>query len=475
MKNKQITINNEQLIKKECSLKAKRDGSRHSLRTTTLFPIICYLLFVISGCRNYDLPFRAKLVITITDTGNNEIPDGGDIYFNVGGASKTFLASVSGAEGDDIVSVAWTLIKGSDVITLTETGDGANITPKAIAGDAKIRVTAANKYDVSTHTDLNVYVNPVGYDNWTFKIMDESKEIYDKDEFDILPEATKELFLDLTTGDPVTLSAVGSAGTVAAVSAVSGSNSFTITALQYGRVMLTIKALKGTQEITKTITVFVAEPGVLFAWDNTILPMTQINSGAAVYGGYRDVYMAARRAAIEAPEDAIRLGTAGGDGNLLVIGSGSGTGSGSPAATTTSSTVHIPGQFDFSTGTFRLTIDYKDVSFTNDVLLRICINNNGRGYDNSVLGGNSTVHNAGSVDALHNNAPSGPGLSGSAVPGQLILIITPSVRFTGATNGILMDGLEVQAKESLKTGFIALQAYQGNFLTITGIKLERVQ
>jgi len=437
---------------------------------------VSVLTVVLTGCV-FNLPYRAKLEVTVMEN-INEIQDGGDIFFNVGGSAKTFSAAVAGAEADATVSYEWSLVKGNGVVMLAPTEDGktAAVTPQT-AGDAKIRVKAGTNYDVTAETYFNIYVNPSGNSGWTFKILDGSTEIYHNDDIEIPPANIKNIVLEKTTGDTVTFSIHPVSGAAVSLSSTSPSNAFTVTGLKFGRETLSITATKGSEHITKAVTVYVAESGVLFAWDSVTNPMETIAANTVRYGGYRDIYLAARRSAVTAPSGAMVLGT-GSEGNLLVIGAGSQAGAGTPAGAQTSATAYIPGQFDLSVGTFRLTVDYSEavLGSGNDVLLRICINNNGSGSANSVLDGNSVLRSYTSEDQLNNGRPdqNNAGLTGAEVPGKVVLTFTPSIRYANSTKSIQINGQEAQAKDSLKTAFLSLQSYANNSVIITGIRLERV-
>ena len=105
------------------------------------------------------------------------------------------------------------------------------------------------------------------------------------------------------------------------------------------------------------------EPTVLFTWskENSSLTDSPVTANTPYNSGYKGIYFGARANAITVEDGAFKLGTGISTGtaySVLMIGSGSATGSTTPYEAQTNSTTHVPGQFDLSAGTFRLTVNY---------------------------------------------------------------------------------------------------------------------
>ena len=469
-------------LKKECYMK-----NQMTKRGTTTAAALA-VLFVLTGCV-YVLPYRAKLAVTITENTSGEIPDGGDIFFNVGGAAKTFSAAITGAEDDAIISFEWELVKGNGVVTLAGTGDTRTVTPTA-AGDAKIKVKAGTNYDVSAEAEYNIYVNPLGYSNWTFKILDGSTQIYDKDNLQISPENIKNITMEPQTGVAFSFDPVYS-GNVVTVSAISD-NSFTITTgPQFGKAALSIKAVKESETITKTFTVVVQEPGVLFAWNNVTLPLSGSIVNRIIYpSGYsyngEEIYFAANGTDVGVTSDgAFTMGGGTASTRRIVVGTGS-----DPAAHSetpnwyspdTNTIGYAPGQFDLSQDKFRITVEYKnpvravDGNTGNEIgnMLRFYINSTRDSPTGatSILGITSEIRTYNSVADLKGGlTTTSAGLEAdtaeyneTAQAGKISITFTPSIRY--ATNARV---------NTLKQAYFMLTS-ASQTLTITGIKLEKVE
>jgi hypothetical protein len=192
-----------------------------------------------------------------------------------------------------------------------------------------------------------------------------------------------------------------------------------------------------------------------------------------------DIYFGARTN-IPISNGGFRLGAeSGGAGPRLIIGNGPKNGSGTPVLTSTTGVsgdppnLHVPGQLDLSEGTFRLTVDYTDIvgDRTGDnVLFRVYCNNNTAGLSNSVFGSGSMIRIYQNPGELRDGFPAGTGRDEDIVePGRIIITFTPSVMYANRDDA---------AKSSLKNAFLALYTHRSShsqqFMTITGIKLERL-
>lgn len=206
--------------------------------------------------------------------------------------------------------------------------------------------------------------------------------------------------------------------------------------------------------------------GVVFEWNSVKTPLTgKINVGSSLYSGYEGIYFVVhgnRGGSIATVDGAFRLG--GEDGSVderLVIGS--------YIFSDSKTDVHIPGQFNISEGTYRLTVDYKDpVDYKNGYMLRVLINNNHTGQANSVLGNDSNIRQYSNVEALEKDITGmrKPTVSADgSEPGKLCLSFTPSV---------LYENLPNTSKTSLTKAFFALMCQADAGITVSGIKLERI-
>lgn len=447
------------------------------MKNLKLLGIILALLFVFAGCVNDDLPFLAVLEITVSADAN-EVPEGGDVYLNMGN-QKTFLVSVT---GDEIRSYEWTIVKGNDVVQITDVPGNAaarNVTPQT-EGDALVRVKASGDY-LWIETEFNIYVNPSGYDEWTFKMSDGSASIYSNDRISIRPGESKNIILTETTDETVTFDLVitddkGNVTSQPLSGVPISNNTLVINAVKNGgKTRFSITAHKGTEDITKTFIVNVMQPELLFTWNSASFAadypeITEIPIRQHIYSGYGDINMGGRTTAFPVGTNGIELGSS--STTSFVIGTGNdpdtsvdGT---TPISIPTNSGRHLPGQFNLSQGTFRLTVKYdtSSVVYTSGVQLRFSLNNNSDGQANSVLGNNSNFFNAQGADRLLTSTSSSTlptlGVDVSGTPGTLSVTFKPSERYAN-----------IRDKSCLETAFIAFQTWPNNYVTVTGITLEK--
>ena len=206
----------------------------------------------------------------------------------------------------------------------------------------------------------------------------------------------------------------------------------------------------------------------LFAWDSDTYPMsaclpmnTPVVKGTSDYDITPDFRIIALSGGMGLSSDGMfRLGV----DRKLVVGSTSNT------HTETDTNTHVPGVFDYSRGTFRLTLDYRNPTITTGTfLLRVLINNNEGGVVNSVIKNDlSVIRSYINVANLQNGM--GPNASASlndkegTVPGTLVVTFTPSEMFKGNAGAY-----------SLTNAFFAFTCQSTSALTVSGIKLERIK
>lgn len=203
-----------------------------------------------------------------------------------------------------------------------------------------------------------------------------------------------------------------------------------------------------------------AEPmGDVFVWNSESYPFNEpLGVDASVYSGYNGIYFSVcgnTNGKISVIDGAFRMG--GEDGSVderLVIGSIQ------TAATTPIK--HTPGQFNISQGAYMLTIDYRDPVRTSGYMLRISINNNTTGGANSVVSG-SNVRQFTNAASLEMETMYG---DGDKIPGRISLRINPV---------LLVADSDPEGKESLKNAFFTLICQSRSGITITGIKIERIE
>ena len=478
MNSEQLTINNE-----------KRAENNDNMQGTNYWPLliyaICFSLFVLAACANTDLPFLAKLGISVTVDGN-PIGDNGNVFFNVGGGVKEFTAIASGAEAE---SYNWSLVRGQGVVSLDWEMDTAEIGPLN-KGDARIRVDASGGEEISARTEFNIYVNEAGISNWTFKMLDGSAEIFNEDNLEIPTGTVKTINLAAVTevsGDTVAFSLVIDSNnggvTINPSGGVISNNSFTIQAINDGQAKLSITAEKGTEVITKTFTVIVGEPGVLLEWDSAwgggTVPVAflALNPSQSGYGwinsgfndGTHDIWFGTRfttRVVIE-NDGAIKIGQGVGGASALLIGVGDNSNPDNPL-NTNSTVAHGPGQFDLSEGTFRLTVDYS-VAATGSYgafFFRIAINSNQSGPTvENVL--NNTGNIQWTTPDFRTAMVARQGLVNKTVPGKIIVEFTPSV---------MCASVSETGRKSLETAYLGFITNDMSAqINITSIKLQRIE
>jgi len=206
-----------------------------------------------------------------------------------------------------------------------------------------------------------------------------------------------------------------------------------------------------------------ASLGVIFEWDSAKTPLTAaITAGNPVATGYGNVNfrVIGGRSIMTTEDGALRLGA----DNRLVIG---GTNNQSTGADS-----HSPGVFNISRGVYRLTLDYKDPEGGGDgnYLLRLFINNNHTAQASSVLGAGSNIGQFTDTGQLFGGNPHGglkPGTTCAAEPNRVILTVNPQVTYaTGVSN---------YGKTSLETAFFCLNCQGISRITITAIKIERIE
>ena len=239
-----------------------------------------------------------------------------------------------------------------------------------------------------------------------------------------------------------------------------------------------------------TITATFKPTDVLLAWDSENDPLTEVLADSTTRQMKNSEFWFGARGDIANDNGAFKLGgVMGSAAPRLIIGSGSGMSAADPAGEDTSGTVHLPGQLNLSEGTFRFTIDYKDVAGTLDGsnnLMRVYINNNTRGNAGSVLGNNTGQSN---VIRTYGNTPQlAEGRGGilevdgiideaiNVVPGADNTVLTSGTLILTFTPGFIYR--DNPAKDSLINAFMALYCQalpdQDQYITITGIKLERM-
>jgi hypothetical protein len=140
------------------------------------------------------------------------------------------------------------------------------------------------------------------------------------------------------------------------------------------------------------------------------------------------------------------------------------------------------GVFDLSEGTFRLTINYENPTDTpSGWMFRVSINNNNENTaSGSVLSFTGdrnqsiirTFMNTAQIAngrAEFNHTPqSHPGVLGSGEPGTLVLTFTPSVTYAGLATS------SPRSYNTLRNAFFAIGCSGNAGITITGIKLEKI-
>ena len=201
--------------------------------------------------------------------------------------------------------------------------------------------------------------------------------------------------------------------------------------------------------------------GVIFEWSSAVTPMTgSIGVDSPVASGFPGVDFRLRSTAgrtLATEGGGFRLGM---DNRLVIGGAANGaTSAGNP----------VPGVFNLSEGKFRLTIDYKDPVASPDwYLFRIYINNNSTGQAESVLGNHSVIGYYTSLQQLETGTGRGNAsdVTQEAEPGRITLTLTPGASYAGASPA---------GKNSIRNAFFALLCQMDSRITVTGIKIERIE
>jgi len=219
--------------------------------------------------------------------------------------------------------------------------------------------------------------------------------------------------------------------------------------------------------------------GVIFDWNSTSAPLRgAYGLGSVVRFGSSDIYIGKRSTSFVFANGGIKLGGESYNSRLQV-GTGSEAAPGNIIGGEPPSDTYHPngGQFNLSEGTFRLTVAYRDAvaaADSNYPLLRIYLNNVGE-ITASVLGGKTNGMGAdllcafGTVSGLQNPASETDGIKIAGTNGELIVTFTPATMY-----GNLAASSPVNFN-SLKTAYFTLFTSTRAGITVTGIKLERIQ
>jgi len=199
------------------------------------------------------------------------------------------------------------------------------------------------------------------------------------------------------------------------------------------------------------------EPGVFFRWSSAKNPMRGTLGSTPVDSGYGGIVFRANGGEITTTDKgAFRLGS---DVRLVI---------GATNNTTSSASAHVPGSFNFSNKSFRITVDYEDIYYpeTGRYALRVAVNNNHTGQNNCVLTDSASNLGQYSLNQLGTGIPASglkPGVTTSVAPGKLVTTVNPQVLYAGNAGSY-----------SLGTAFVVLICQGGNRITITGITIEEV-
>ena len=429
------------------------------------------VLLITAGCVNYDL-LPARVVVTrviVSDSGGPL--QNGHIFLHVAAPNNTATLTAS-VIGDNNAVITWSVIWGGELISLdTATGSEVTVSLRGSSlGTAKIRVEAANDYNWVT-SDVNVVISSPGV-AWTFAMYDSSKKTEINDTLVIAPGGNKVVTLTpvLDAAEPVTFNWAVSGGSPVVTLDQSTGDSVRINAVQgvtQGSSGIIVTALKSGSSLIKIFTVALgieAEEGILFKWDSKTVPMSgTLARGSSINSGYDGIFFRVRNdgtgTGIETENGAFQLG----NNNRLVIG---GNLSSATVATNASGPPAVYGIFNFSRGTFRLTINYNNPFKVDPAsslyLLRIYINNNSTGRADSILGEEGLLRVYTHESHLTSGLMNTPGLNDlENEPGKIAITFTPGI--------LLANNPGVQ---SLTNAFIALNCQETNRINITGIMLE---
>jgi len=420
---------------------------------------LAVLLLVAIGCYNGTLSPRISLTGITLNAGGEPVAGGGYVIINTDDYKVVTATAVSDRSGGGDAVFTWEVEEGSGVAELSSNEGRAVFVTAVAEGEATIRVSASNGEN-EVQTRFNVVVLNEG--GFTFYIYDGTTVIPDTGSIEIpsggegksitlraLPDgevlnytwssANANATISPASGDSVVISATGAAGSSAGI---------------------TITATKDGVTVRKLFTVKVTE--ILMVWDSTVNPVAV---PAYQVPGYANVYMRLREhtiGAIFGVNGALKYGGAG--IIVLVVGGEPET----ATTTTTATTPHLPGVFNLSQGKFRITVDYKDVIIAdpaNNSYLRFAINNNGGGANASVLGGNSHIidlSQADLKDGVTNKSNTGTGTLANAKDGKAVVEVAAS-RYGSSPPA------------SLSNAFFAM-GFSGSYsITVTGIKIERIE
>lgn len=425
------------------------------LKKTGISFLVAVLSIMVSGCIVYDLPARYVLgdIVISDDTGTPM----NRLFLRV--PEEKLLAAV--IPGHENAVVEWSVISGNENVLIFPTGNVA-LVKALVIGETRIRVKVTVDED-SKVTDFFINVNPVGVGDWFVQVFYEETEVFDT--LIVPPGKEKTINLAASVSD-VTFNYFKSSSVVD-LNTASG-DTFAIHALYgagVGKSLITISAQKSNElvPLLKTFTVSVElepEEGVLFKWDSGVIPMSaSLIVGSPVNSGYKDITFRAMRNTVTVSNGEFHL-TSGTD-RILVIGCTS------DIETNSGADGHVPGVFDLSRGTYRLTLDYLNPATPgSSYLLRFIINNNGTSQANSPLGTASTVRVYNTADQIINGLgiqDSYPGVSDKVEVNRTIITFTPSIRFATAGN-----------YNTLTSSFITLLCQNTSSIIFTAIKLEEV-
>ena len=426
--------------------------------------IIAIALFVLSGCTDEIIPDSAVMLTGVRVFNNGSLINNGYVFLHLTIPSQAELSAH--AKGDDNAVISWSVLWGDDFINLSSAA-GSTVTVSAVQeGTAGIRVEASNEYSRAS-ADFNVVVNPHNLE-WTFGIFDGETEINDL--LAISPGESKSISLRATeenvtytweNGNPAIIAMFPAAGVqatlIAATDVKQGASDILITA-----------QCPGFPDVIKTFAAAIPvelEEGVLFKWSSADCPISgTLSTSTPINSGYNGIFFRARGNTISTVSGAFDLGT---NDRRLIIGGTAGVSSADTGADS-----YIPGVFDLSRGSFRLTITYDNntlagVSGGSPYILRIMLNNNHTGSTNSVLGTQSQMVQYSTETHLRtgrsNQSGNGFNHTGTTA-GKLVFNFTPVVFFDGNAGAY-----------SLSASFIQLISQGIAAVTITGIRLEEVK
>jgi len=229
---------------------------------------------------------------------------------------------------------------------------------------------------------------------------------------------------------------------------------------------------------------FVPDPNIVFDWnyiDNPVSNVGQLSAGLPVYGRNpqnleeEKTFYLGSFGGFEGDVDgrfkngAIRIGGTSNGNSVLIIGSGTGTATPNPRATSTTPSLFVPGDLDLSNGEYLLTFNYSSYFDPVDPamihLIMLHINNNRPFNSESVLGGDSRIHNSQAGNFTNNT-------SFNSVLGRWAYRINPRARFVDTATP------KPENIPYLEEAFLELwvqgAAAPGKYITITRVTLEKL-